>query len=312
MRGPETVMTDVQSRIEELVKSNRVVLFMKGTRNAPACGFSATVVEILDQYLPQYATVNVLTDPEIRDGVKTYANWPTIPQLYVDGEFVGGCDIVRELDATGELPKTLGDLVAEAAPPSVTITDAAAAVFRKALADTGESEMLRLAIDGGFVHDLALDRRGAADVVVESNGITLVLDRGSARRAEGVRIDYVSAPEEGFKIENPNAPPTVKWIMPAEAKAMIERDPGVKFIDVRTEGEREQAKIAGTTLLTRDVMNALLELPRETPIVFHCHHGQRSQQAALHFLEHGFTNVYNLVDGIDGWSRDVDPSVPRY
>src|SRR5262245_50615600 len=124
-------MTDVQQRIDELVKSNKVVLFMKGTRGAPACGFSATVVEILDQYLPAYETVNVLSDAAIRDGVKAYASWPTIPQLYVNGEFVGGCDIVREMDANGELAKTLGDLVQPFSPPAVTITDGAADVFRQ-------------------------------------------------------------------------------------------------------------------------------------------------------------------------------------
>ncbi|HET6584786.1 MAG TPA: Grx4 family monothiol glutaredoxin [Nannocystaceae bacterium] len=305
-------MTEVQQRIDQLVKSNRVVLFMKGTRGAPACGFSATVVEILDQYLPKYETVNVLSDAAIRDGVKEYANWPTIPQLYVDGEFVGGCDIVREMDAKGDLAKALGDLVRPAEPPTITITDAAAAVFAKALADANADEKLRLEIDGSFVHDLALSRAGEGDVTVVANGITIVLDRGSARRAAGVTIDYVSGAEEGFKIDNPNAPPTVKWLMPRDAKEMLASDPAIKFVDVRSEGEREQAKIEGTMLLTRDTMAELMALPKETPLVFYCHHGQRSQQAALHFLEHGFTRVYNLVGGIDSWSREVDPSVPRY
>src|SRR5690349_11580890 len=305
-------MNDVQQQIDTLVKSNRVVLFMKGTRAAPACGFSATVVEILDQYLPSYETVNVLSDPALRDGVKEYASWPTIPQLFVDGEFVGGCDIVREMDGNGDLVKALGDLARAAETPTVTITDAAAEVFRKALADAEAGEHLRLEIDRGFVHDLALSRKMDGDVVVEANGITILLDRGSSRKAGGVVIDYVRGPEEGFKIDNPNAPPTVKWVMPAEAKEMVARDPSVKFVDVRTEGEREQAKIDGTLLLSRDNMPELLALPKDTPIIFHCHHGQRSQQAALHFLEQGFTRVYNLVGGIDAWSKEVDPDVPRY
>jgi monothiol glutaredoxin len=254
----------------------------------------------------------VLSDVAIRDGVKEYANWPTIPQLYVDGEFVGGCDIVREMDANGELVKALGDLVRPAEPPTITITDAAAAVFTKALSETGPGELLRLEIDGSFVHDLALSRAGEGDVTITANGITLVLDRGSARRANGVSIDYVSGAEEGFKIDNPNAPPTVKWLMPREAKEMLARDGTMKFVDVRTEGEREQARIDGTILLTRETMAELMALPKDTPLVFHCHHGQRSQQAALHFLENGFTRVYNLVGGIDSWSRDVDPDVPRY
>jgi monothiol glutaredoxin len=96
-----------RQRIDDLVKSHRVVLFMKGDRQVPQCGFSATVVQILDQLLPDYATLDVLQDPEIRDGIKEYSSWPTIPQLYVGGEFQGGCDIVREMYGTGELEKLL-------------------------------------------------------------------------------------------------------------------------------------------------------------------------------------------------------------
>ena len=96
-----------RQRIDELVKGNKVLLFMKGDRQVPQCGFSATLVQIIDQLIPDYATVNVLEDPEIRDGIKEYSAWPTIPQLYVDGEFQGGCDIVREMYQTGELQKLL-------------------------------------------------------------------------------------------------------------------------------------------------------------------------------------------------------------
>lgn len=96
-------MRDVPKEISELVRSEKVVLFMKGTPQMPKCGFSATVCRILDARGVGYRTVDVLTDPEIREGVKAYASWPTIPQLYIDGEFVGGCDIAKELDANGEL-----------------------------------------------------------------------------------------------------------------------------------------------------------------------------------------------------------------
>jgi monothiol glutaredoxin len=99
---------DTKARIEGLVGSDDVVLFMKGDRRMPQCGFSATVVQILDHLIPEYTTVDVLQDPEIREGIKAYTQWPTVPQLYVKGEFVGGCDIVREMFQTGELQKTLG------------------------------------------------------------------------------------------------------------------------------------------------------------------------------------------------------------
>ena len=93
----------LRSQFQDLVTQNKVVLFMKGTRGAPACGFSAAVVQILDELLPSYETVNVLADPEVRDGIKEFSQWPTIPQLYIDGKFVGGCDIAREMHANGEL-----------------------------------------------------------------------------------------------------------------------------------------------------------------------------------------------------------------
>jgi monothiol glutaredoxin len=97
-----------RQRIDELVKENRVLLFMKGERDYPQCGFSATVVQILDSLIPDYRTVDVLSDSAIREGIKAYSQWPTIPQLYIDGEFQGGCDIVREMYASGELQEKLG------------------------------------------------------------------------------------------------------------------------------------------------------------------------------------------------------------
>ena len=92
-----------RQRIQATIESSPVVLFMKGDRSMPQCGFSARVVQILDSMLPEYATVNVLADPAIREGIKEFSAWPTIPQLYVRGEFVGGCDIVTEMYQSGEL-----------------------------------------------------------------------------------------------------------------------------------------------------------------------------------------------------------------
>jgi monothiol glutaredoxin len=96
-----------RERIQSLIGSDRVVLFMKGNRRAPQCGFSAQIVQILDSHLPSYTTVDVLQDPEVRQGIKDFASWPTIPQLYVNGEFVGGCDIVTEMYQNGELEPLL-------------------------------------------------------------------------------------------------------------------------------------------------------------------------------------------------------------
>ena len=99
---------DSLARIADLVKSNDIVLFMKGTALFPQCGFSSRAVAILDHLGAQYETVDVLQDPEIRQGIKEYSEWPTIPQLYVKGEFVGGSDIMMEMFESGELQQLLG------------------------------------------------------------------------------------------------------------------------------------------------------------------------------------------------------------
>jgi monothiol glutaredoxin len=102
-------MSDVHQRIEDLVKNHRVVLFMKGTAQFPMCGFSGRAIQILKACgVSDLTTVNVLEDDEIRQGIKSYSDWPTIPQLYVNGEFVGGSDIMTEMYQAGELHQTLG------------------------------------------------------------------------------------------------------------------------------------------------------------------------------------------------------------
>ena len=102
-------MSDIRPWIENQVKNNDVVLFMKGTPTFPQCGFSSQVVQILDYLGVAYKGVNVLADDALRNGIKEYSNWPTIPQLYVKGEFVGGCDIIREMFQAGELQQFLGE-----------------------------------------------------------------------------------------------------------------------------------------------------------------------------------------------------------
>ncbi|RMH52894.1 MAG: Grx4 family monothiol glutaredoxin [Zetaproteobacteria bacterium] len=97
----------IQEKIDRLVKENRIVLFMKGTPEFPQCGYSQQVAAILDHLGCDYVAVNVLLDDAVRQGVKEYADWPTIPQLYVDGNFIGGCDIVREMFDSGALQRLL-------------------------------------------------------------------------------------------------------------------------------------------------------------------------------------------------------------
>ena len=102
-------MSDANQRIDDIVKANDIVLFMKGTVLFPQCGFSSRAVAILDHLGADFETVDVLQDPEIRNGIKAYSDWPTIPQLYVKGEFVGGSDIMMEMFESGELQQLVGE-----------------------------------------------------------------------------------------------------------------------------------------------------------------------------------------------------------
>ena len=174
-------------------------------------------------------------------------------------------------------------------------------------------EGIRFEVGPEFQYGLSIGPKQPRDVVVELGGVTLLLDRASAKRAEGTTIDYVTTPEgAAFKIKNPNEPPKVRQLAPRELAELLRSDKKPALYDVRTPAERAKAHIEGAKLLDRPAQDEILGLPKDTPIVFHCHHGGRSQQAAEHFLTQGFTNVSNLSGGIDAWSVEVDESVPRY
>jgi monothiol glutaredoxin len=108
-------MASALERIQSAIAGNKILIFMKGNRNFPQCGFSAATVQVFEQLGAPYETVDVLSDPEVRDQVKAYSNWPTIPQVYIDGKFVGGCDIIRELYETGELQTMVKSAIGQSA-----------------------------------------------------------------------------------------------------------------------------------------------------------------------------------------------------
>jgi len=304
-----------REEIEKLVRDNRVLLFMKGNREQPQCGFSMQVVRVLDQLLPAYSTFDVLSDPVIREGIKTYSEWPTIPQLYVEGQFLGGCDIVKEMFENGELQQALGVAGSGGAAPAtckVTVSESAVQAFRQAQS-RAEHPDLRLGVDARFQYSLGFGPRQPGDVEVEiGGGMKLLVDAASARRADGVHIDATPSPRgPQLAITNPNEP-RVSQMSPSELKALLDSGAPIHLIDVRTEQERERARILGARLLDARVRGEIEKLPRDAKLVFHCHSGGRSQRAAREFACLGFTDVHNLAGGIDAWSQEIDPSVPRY
>lgn len=308
---------ELKNKIEGLVAQNDVVLFMKGTRGAPQCGFSAQVVQILDRFLDEYATVNVLADPDVREGIKEFSDWPTIPQLYIKGEFQGGCDIVKGMLANGELKQKLGVDPKQVPVPSVTVTLAAQKALAEAKADAGDGQWLHLEIDGGFRTNMGFGERDPDDVLVEANGMQLLVDYATAKRANGLTIDFVTGPNGGgFKIDNPNAPAPVQPIAARELKAKLDEAKAagrpLALIDVRGPDEWQRAHIDGARLLDDAVQKELLGLDKSTPLYFVCHTGVRSHRAAEHFRSLGFKRVFNVTGGIDAWSVEVDHNVPRY
>jgi monothiol glutaredoxin len=304
-----------RQRIEEVITSNDVVLFMKGNREAPQCGFSSTVIGILDGLVADYVTADVLSDSAVREGIKEYSQWPTIPQLYVRGEFLGGCDIIQELAASGELAQSLGVNVSPPSePPEVTVTPAGAEAIRAAAGSAPEDAVIHLGIDARFQNKLYFAPLGPNEITVESAGIAIALDPLSAVRGNGAVIDVVDTPQgPGFRIDNPNAPTgQVKQAEVREIKRQLDAGELREFFDVRTPEERATASISGTRLMTPEETERIGGLPKDTPLAFHCHHGGRSQAAAEHFAGLGFTNVSNVVGGIEAWSLEVDSEVPRY
>jgi monothiol glutaredoxin len=310
MFASEIMNEQLRTQIEGAIKKNKVVLFMKGNKHFPQCGFSAQVVQILKDIGTDFDAVNVLQDAALRDGIKEFSEWPTIPQLYVNGEFVGGCDIVKDLYSQGELQKIIG-VKDESTAPTITVTAAAA----KALIDAQEpgEDVLRIDVNAQFKYDLYFGPKKAGDFEIKSNGVSIFMDRASGKRAHGMSVDFVETKDGGaFKIENPNEPAGVKALRPVELKAWVDKGETFALFDVRTDAEIKTASVSFAKPLDDAGMKALAELDRNAKVVFMCHHGMRSRAAAERFLNEGYKNVYNLEGGIDAWSSEVDSSVPKY
>ncbi len=303
----------VRARIDALLQANRAVLFMKGVPGAPQCGFSAKAVSALDALGADYAHVDVLADPEIREGIKAYGDWPTIPQLYIDGELVGGSDIIQQMVNSGELHGALGLPAPDRTPPSITITPAALAMIRNAIDDAGGEVVLQVDIDRGFRTRLNLAPPDADAIAAEVEGVRVQFDVAGARRAEGLTIDFADDMRgKGLVIDNPNAPKPVAQVTPAEADAKV-RTGELMLVDVRPPEERAIASVPLPYRTFDDNGRAAIgAMPKDTAIAFMCHGGGRSGRAAEEFRAMGFTNVHNVAGGIVAWSRTVDDSIPEY
>jgi monothiol glutaredoxin len=308
-----TLTPELRERIEHTLHGNRVVLFMKGNPQSPRCGFSAKAVGILDALVPGYASVDVLADADIREGIKEYGQWPTIPQLYVDGELIGGSDIIEQMLNSGELHEVLGVPAPDRTPPTLHISATAAEAIRRAMDDAEPGIGLHLAVDPRFAAQFQLKPVTGQEIVAEAEGIRVHLDLASAPRAKGISIDWVEDVRgSGLVINNPNAPAPVKSISVQELHDRIIAG-AIDVIDVRPAAARALAPFPQPhEVLDEDSHERLAALPKDLPLAFLCHHGNSSRQAAEHFRGLGFHDIYNVEGGIDAWATSVDSSVPRY
>jgi monothiol glutaredoxin len=304
---------ELRQRIEALLAAHPVVLFMKGTPEAPRCGFSAKAVGALSGVVDAYETVDVLADAEIREGIKAYGSWPTIPQLYVKGELVGGSDIIESMLNSGELHTLFGRAAPDRTPPAIKVTPAAAEAIRNALDNADPSLALHLTVDPRFNAQFQLKPAQGHEIVAEAAGLRILLDLASAPRAQGLEIDWVEdARGAGLAIRNPNAPPAVKSLSVQDLHDRIIAGT-VDVIDVRPADARAQVPFPQPHDVLDEQTRARLEsLPKDLPLAFLCHRGNSSRQAAEYFRSLGFHDVYNVEGGIDAWASQIDPRVARY
>ncbi len=293
-----TLDSAVRDRIEQQIAAHDVVLYMKGTPKMPQCGFSAKTAGMLDNLLSgDYVSYNVLEDESIREGIKVFGNWPTIPQLYIKGELVGGCDIITEMYNAGELHDMLGMDKPDRTPPEIEITDKAAGKIREFL-DAYPGQHLHFAIGSDWDAQFHVGPRQGQEIKATSAGITVLMDLASASRAKGARIDWVESVQgEGLALELPGAPAPVKTMTPSELQNRMNDGERILVVDTRAEADRQAAPLEFARVLDAELMAELKDADQQMPLVFVCNSGVSSQAVAEHYRKQGFTQVYNLEGG---------------
>lgn len=303
--------TELRQRIDTLLNSNNVVLFMKGSPAQPSCGFSSKASSILNELLGDYAHIDVLADAEIREGIKIYGQWPTIPQLYVKGELIGGSDIIDEMFNSGELHQVLGVAAPVRITPALSISPAAAKAIQQAMENSEPGVALHLSVDARFQSQFQLKPLKGNEIMAESEGVKVYFDLASAPRANGISIDWIEDVRgSGLAIDNPNAPAKVQSLTVEALNTDLQN---YRVIDVRPQQARAFAAFPHPhDVLDEDSFESLAALPKDTRLAFLCHHGNSSRQAAEHFRGLGFTQLFNIEGGIDAWADQIDSSVPKY
>jgi len=288
----------VRERIEQQIASHNVFLYMKGTPKMPQCGFSAKTAGMLDSLLEgDYASFNVLEDETIREGIKVFGDWPTIPQLYVNGELIGGCDIITEMYNAGELHELMGMEAPDRTPPEIEITDLAAEKINEFLANYPDQH-LHFSVGSDWQAQFQVGPKSGQEIESSSNGLTVLMDLATANRARGAKIDWtVSMQGEGLSLDLPGAPAPVKDMTPDELQTRMNAGERLMVIDTRPEADRQAQPLEFARDLDAELMAELKDVDTMLPLVFVCAHGISSRAVAEHYRKQGFKQVYNLEGG---------------
>lgn len=302
----------VRDTIDNMLSEHSVFLFMKGTPDSPQCGFSATTSGILNSLSVPYATFDVLEDQVIREGIKEYGDWPTIPQLYINKELVGGNDIINEMFNSGELHQMLGLEAPDRTPPVITIDDQAAEAISQGMAGQPGAD-LHFKIDEFWQPQFMMQQANGNEIKAEAGGIVFHMDVMTAQRARGAAIGWQESFQgSGLTVDLPEAPPPVGVLSVQDLKTKLDAGEPMAVVDIRNEAERVRAAVDFAFPLDQAGIDRIGQMGKDEPLAFLCHHGRSSLSAAEHFRKEGYTNLWNILGGINAWSKEIDPSVPTY
>ena len=248
----------IKQTIEDLLSENTCVLFMKGNPQQPQCGFSSNTVNIVKELVGnEFAYCNVLENQEIREGIKEYGNWPTIPQLYINKELVGGNDIITEMFNTGELQTLLGLPQPVRSSANITISELARKNILSGLDNIG-SHVLMLSIDSQFNTRFSIEKPKGYEIISEIGEIKIHMDIGTAKLANGIEIDWVEDLQgAGLVIKNPNEPKAVKQMSKEELEQGIKQGLNTHIYDVRSDQQFTQQSIPESKRLDKENMQII-------------------------------------------------------
>ena len=290
---------DIQSKILKIIQDNKIILFMKGTKEKPQCGFSANAIKILDELIDDYHTINVLENPKIRKGIKEFSDWPTIPQLYIQEKFIGGCDIVQEMMNSGELLQILKIDIKVNNKIKIEINKEAQEKIKQFLNKFKRKNILRISVNAQYEHFLNIDDKKINDTCIDYNEFQVIMNKLSSSRANGLKITFHKKNNiEGFKIYNPNAPIKPKKITTLDLKNLLKSDKKYTLLDIRKKDEWNKSHLKEAILLCEKPKTFLKLLNKKDKIIIVCNFGNRSLIMAKKIIKLGFQNVYSLSGGI--------------